>query len=95
MGNRFENFKWIYIKSKSTIKIYSYHSQQEKDNFTRWSYTDLRDEDTEVTYKQALRDASNRKSVKIDISRVAEPRRSGLLDIFKKYSIEDTQIIYI
>lgn len=95
MGNRFENFKWIYIKSKSTIKIYSYHSQQEKDNFTRWSYTDLRDEDTEVTYKQALRDASNRKSVKIDISRVAEPRRSCLLDIFKKYSIEDTQIIYI
>ena len=95
MGNRFENFKWIYIKSKNTIKVYSYHSQQEKDNFTRWSYTDLHDEDAEVTYKQALRDASNRKSVKIDISRVAEPRRSGLLDIFKKYSIEDTQIIYI
>lgn len=95
MGNRFENFKWIYIKSKSTIKVYSYHSQQEKDNFTRWSYTDLLDEDVEVTYKQALRYASDRKSVKIDISRVAESRRAGLLNIFKKYSIEDAQIISV
>lgn len=95
MGNRFENFKWIYIKSKNIIKVYSYHSQQEKDNFIRWSYTDLLDEDVEVTYKQALRYASDKKSVKVDISRVAESRRVGLLDIFKKYSIEDTQIISI
>lgn len=95
MGNRFENFKWVYIKSKNIIKVYSYHSQQEKDNFTRWSYTDLLDEDVEVTYKQALRYVSDEKSVKVDISRVSESRRVSLLDIFKKYSIEDTQIISI
>ena len=95
MGNRFENFKWIYLKSKATIKVYAYRSQQEKDNFTRWSYTDLLDEDYELPYKQALRYASENKSVKVDISRVAESRREGLFDIFKKYSIEDTQIISV
>ena len=94
MGNRYNNFKWIYIKSKNLIKIYAYHNKREQDRFVRWSYSDLDDTSTEITYKQALGLAVNKLS-KVDIARVDLTKRQDLFNIFKKYNIPDTQIISI